>query len=143
MIEIQTNPSIQLPLAEAQVERAAASTLRFNGTSVEAGLTLVLTDDAQLHQLNRDYLGIDAPTDVLAFPAGDTDPDTGQIYLGDVIISVPRAVEQAAEHNHSPAAELLLLAVHGTLHLLGYDHAEETERRRMWAAQDAILAGLA
>lgn len=141
MIEIQINPSLQPPIETDHLEHALVNVLRYTQAPAQAGVTLVLTDDAQLQQLNLDFLGIDAPTDVLAFPAGDTDPETGQVYLGDVVISVPRAVEQAAEHDHSPAAELLLLAVHGMLHLLGYDHADDAERMRMWAAQDEILAG--
>jgi probable rRNA maturation factor len=110
-------------------------------------LTLVITDDDGIQALNRDFLGKDAPTDVLAFAALEDSgpfvaaPEAGG-YLGDVIVSYPRAVAQAREHGHSPEQELNLLVVHGILHLLGYDHADDEGKAVMWARQDAILAGL-
>ena len=110
--------------------------------SADGDLTIVLTDDAQLHKLNQEYLGIDAPTDVLSFPASETDPETARRYLGDILISVPRAEEQARAAGHVLEAEVQLLVVHGTLHLLGYDHAEVDEKARMWKAQAEILDGL-
>ena len=110
--------------------------------SVDGDLTIVLTDDAQLHELNRNYLDIDAPTDVLSFPASETDPETGRRYLGDILISVPRAREQARAAGHVLEAEVQLLAVHGTLHLLGFDHAETGEKARMWKAQAEVLESL-
>ncbi len=110
--------------------------------SADGDLTIVLTDDAQLHELNRDYLGIDAPTDVLSFPASETDPETARRYLGDILISIPRAEEQAQAAGHALEAEVQLLAVHGTLHLLGYDHAGDEEKARMWKAQAQILERL-
>ena len=110
-------------------------------------LTLVLTDDAGIQSLNRDFLGYDLPTDVLAFAALEDSgpfvaaPEAGG-YLGDVIVSYPRAVAQAQEHGHSPEQELNLLLVHGILHLLGYDHADDESKASMWARQDAILDSL-
>jgi probable rRNA maturation factor len=102
-------------------------------------VTLVISDDDHLQQLNRQFLGIDSPTDVLSFPAGYTDPDTGAPYLGDVLISYPRAEAQAAAAGHPIENELQLLVVHGLLHLLGHDHVEEDDKARMWAVQAAIL----
>ncbi|MDP2777432.1 MAG: rRNA maturation RNase YbeY, partial [Anaerolineales bacterium] len=90
--------------------------------STNADITIVLTDDAQLHELNRDYLGVDAPTDVLSFPASESDPETGSTYLGDILISIPRAAQQAQAAGHPVDAEVQLLVVHAVLHLLGYDH---------------------
>jgi probable rRNA maturation factor len=119
---------------------AALQALRFANLEQGAELTLVLTDDDQVHALNRQFREVDAPTDVLSFPAGDVDPDTGRLYLGDVIISLPRALAQAEVH--SLEDELRLLIVHGVLHLLGYDHADEQEQAAMWAAQAEILARL-
>jgi len=109
---------------------------------MDGDLSIVLTDDARLRQLNREYLGIDAPTDVLSFPASETDPESGGSYLGDILISVPRARQQAGAAGHPLASEVQLLVVHGVLHLLGHDHATSEERSRMWAAQSAILASL-
>ena len=140
MIHVEINPSLQTRLTADILERASAAVLERQ--SADGDLTIVLTDDAQLHELNRDYLGIDAPTDVLSFPASETDPETARRYLGDILISVPRAEEQARAAGHGLEAEVQLLAVHGTLHLLGYDHAEVEEKARMWKAQAEILERL-
>ena len=105
------------------LERAAQEALR--SASMEAAdLSIVITDDAKLQELNRQYLGSDMPTDVLSFPAEETDPDSGEIYLGDILISLPRASEQASAGGHPVEDELQLLVVHGALHLLGHDHAD-------------------
>jgi len=109
---------------------------------VDADLSIVISGDDDVRILNQRFLGIDAPTDVLSFPAGDTDPETGSGYLGDVIISMPRAVDQAVQRGHSTEAELQVLVVHGVLHLLGYDHATSAEKKRMWLIQGNILASL-
>jgi probable rRNA maturation factor len=124
------------------LERAARQTLQQAGAPPGAELTVVLTDDAQLHLLNRQYLGIDAPTDVLSFPGGDTDPDSQAVYLGDVLISYPRAMAQATSAKHTVEEELQLLVVHGVLHLLGHDHASEEEQTTMWAIQAQTLQSL-
>jgi probable rRNA maturation factor len=124
------------------LERAALETLRQAGASPEAGFSVVITDDEQLHQLNRQFLEIDAPTDVLSFPSDEIDPDTGEPYLGDVLISLPRAVAQAQAGGHATRDELQLLVVHGVLHLLGHDHAGPDEKARMWAIQASVLEGL-
>jgi probable rRNA maturation factor len=124
------------------LERAARATLGHQSASPEAELTIVLSDDTRLQELNRDYLGVDAPTDVLSFPADQDDPETGAPYLGDILISIPRAERQAAEAGHPLETEVQLLVVHGVLHLLGHDHAEQGEKANMWAAQSQVLAGL-
>ncbi len=140
MITIEIPPSI---LIEPEiVEWAAAAALNHQVVEDDADLTIVLTDDEQLQDLNREFRDIDAPTDVLSFPASESDPETGRRYLGDVLISVQRAEEQAAAGGHALEAELQLLVVHGVLHLLGHDHAEDKEKLRMWAAQAQILARL-
>jgi probable rRNA maturation factor len=140
VIHIETNPTLQTALAPDLLERAVLAVLAHQAT--DGDLAIVLTDDAQLRELNRDYLGIDAPTDVLSFPASETDPETGRRYLGDILISVPRAEEQARAAGHALEAEAQLLAVHGMLHLLGYDHAEDAEKARMWKAQAEVLERL-
>jgi len=126
-----------MPVAAALVEDAAVKTLTYE--AVAGDLTILLSDDAQVRELNRQYLGIDAPTDVLSFPAGEADPDTGVTYLGDVIISVPQAGAQARAAGHALEAEVQLLVVHGVLHLLGHDHAQSEAKGRMWAAQTEVL----
>ncbi len=129
-----------LPVSSAVIRRAAR--LALEQQSSQGDVSVVLSDDQHVRDLNRDFLGIDSPTDVLSFPAAETDPQSGRPYLGDIIISVPRASEQAAAAGHPLAAELQLLVVHGVLHLLGYDHARPAEKSRMWAAQAAILDAL-
>jgi len=137
-------------LESVLLERAARFTLDtsawlsagLESAPANADLTIVLTDDAQLHELNREYLGVDAPTDVLSFPASETDPETGATYLGDILISIPRATQQAQASGHPVEAEVQLLVVHGTLHLLGHDHAETEEKARMWKAQDEVMSRL-
>jgi probable rRNA maturation factor len=130
------------PFPEQLLERAAQAALAHESQSVDSDLSVVLTDDARLHQLNREYLGIDAPTDVLSFPASETDPETGARYIGDILISIPRAQAQANAAGHPLESEVQLLVVHGVLHLLGHDHANSEEKARMWKAQAAILKSL-
>jgi probable rRNA maturation factor len=112
--------------------------------AVEAGmaLTIVLTGDEQVRRLNAQFRGVDAPTDILSFPA---DPPPVVIedeppYLGDLIIACPYTIRQAEEAGHAPDDEFVLLAVHGTLHLLGYDHDSADHQDSMWAEQSRALA---
>lgn len=132
----------ELPFPENLIEQAARAALEHEAQSPDAELSIVLTDDARLQQLNREYLGIDAPTDVLSFPSTETDPETGARYIGDILISIPRAGAQAEAAGHPLEAEVQLLVVHGVLHLLGYDHAEAEEKARMWKAQAEVLEQL-
>ena len=127
---------------ESTLESAAKRTLEYTGTPTDTDLSIVLTDDTQIHQLNLEFRDVDAPTDVLSFPGGEIDPDTGKPYLGDVIISFKRADAQAQTAGHPLGSELKLLVVHGVLHLLGYDHQDEKTKAEMWSAQDDILAQL-
>ncbi|OGO42116.1 MAG: rRNA maturation RNase YbeY [Chloroflexi bacterium RBG_16_58_14] len=146
MIHLQVSESISksVPIAPenlSDLERAGLQTLQQVGVQL-LDLTIVITDDAELHELNRRFLGIDAPTDVLSFPTDETDPDSGVRYLGDILISYPRASAQASAGNHPIQDELRLLVVHGVLHLLGYDHAEPDEQARMWELQEEVLKQL-
>lgn len=121
------------------VERAARAALADRGVA-EGELSLTLLDDEAMAGLNREWLERDAPTDVLAFALHDPgEPPIGDIYLG-----VDRAVAQAAEEDESPRRELARLAVHGTLHVLGFEHPEtDRETSEMWQHQERIVAGLA
>lgn len=148
-IEVQIAPSVAAASAgTVSQERLQAMIEAILRQEDRVGqVTLVLTDDEGIQALNRDFLGWDEPTDVLAFSAQEeagpfvAAPEAGS-YLGDVIVSYPRAVAQAEEQGHATEQELALLVVHGVLHLLGYDHAGEQDRAAMWARQDAILACL-
>ena len=138
MINVESN----FPFPEELLERAAHATLTHESASGDCELSIVLTDDARLQELNRDYLGIDAPTDVLSFSAAEMDPDTGAHYIGDILISIPRAQSQAEAAGHPLESEVQLLVVHGVLHLLGHDHAEPEEKSHMWKAQAETLKSL-
>lgn len=127
---------------EEIITATAIAVLNFEGVSDSSELSIVIDNDASLQDLNSQFLGIDAPTDVLSFPSDEVDPDSGVAYLGDIIISLPRAKTQAADAGHSYEAEVQLLIVHGTLHLLGYDHAEPDEKQEMWEHQKKILTHL-
>ena len=146
MIFTHVDEQLELPESELVIsgwmQKAAEETLGQAGVSPEAELSLVLSNDDRLRELNRAYLDIDAPTDVLSFPFDETIPDSSALYLGDVIISFQRAAAQAQAANHSLKDELELLVVHGVLHLLGYDHAEPDEKQAMWSAQAEILRKL-
>ena len=146
MIYIQIAEQIELGSDVAELsgmlEMAALTALKLAGAEPAAELTIVLTDDAQIQELNNQYSGMDAPTDVLSFPAGELDPDSDELYLGDIVISVPRAQAQASAGGHAYQEEMQLLAVHGVLHLLGHDHGEPDEKQRMWALQSKALAEL-
>ena len=144
-VGVQIAPAFVDFVSEDRLRAAARVVLHHESRTGE--LAVVLTDDEGIRSLNRDFLDVDAPTDVLAFPTQGGDgpfvaaPGTGS-YLGDVIISYPRAEAQAREQGHATAQELDLLIVHGVLHLLGYDHATAEERAAMWACQEAALDSL-
>jgi probable rRNA maturation factor len=141
MIHIQPPPEFS---GSAALERAAHQALKLADAwqPGEADLTIVLTGDEKLRQLNREYLGLDEVTDVLSFPAAEQDPETGTSYLGDILISMPRAKLQAERAGHTLDEELQLLVVHGVLHLLGYDHANPRQKSGMWKAQGRVLEDL-
>ena len=110
-------------------------------------VSLVLTDEATVHSLNITYRNVDSPTDVIAFyaePQSEVEkefilPGDGVRRFGDVVISFPQAIEQAQEAGHSVERELTLLTIHGVLHLLGYDHADEEQKAIMWGHQALLL----
>ena len=140
-IDVQAATAVYEQYIE-KVETAVITTLHQQTIAPLTAVTVVLTDDATVRQLNRDYRALDQPTDVLSFPAGDAMPGMETLYLGDIIISVPFAVQQAVASGHPTIAELQLLAVHRTLHLLGHDHAGKAEKEAMWTAQTAVLTTL-
>ena len=132
---------------EELVKRIAQIVLKAERVAPPYEMSLVFTDSEKVKQLNRDYRGVDEPTDVLAFymlPQKGANssfalPPDGVARLGEVIISYPQAVKQAKEQGHSPQRELALLVVHGILHLLGYDHEEPKEERKMRKRERELL----
>jgi probable rRNA maturation factor len=139
MINIVINDEYIEQIQEDILIKSAEVVVKLAGISDEIEMSVVVEDDEQLRDLNLRFLGIDAPTDVLSFPADEIDPDSGLRILGDVIISLPRAKEQAAAANEKLEDELQLLVIHGTLHLLGHDHTTPEEKSAMWQAQQRAL----
>ena len=141
MIDIQSNAP-DLPVVNPELLKMAISATlqKFNRSDV--AVTLRLTDDTEMKMLNQTYREESNTTDVLSFNEDYTDPETGQYYLGDIVISVNQAAIQAANQGHSLDAECAFLTIHGTLHLLGFDHYEPDEKARMWAVQDDLFSSV-
>ena len=147
-IEIRREPEM-LAVSDADitaVRRAIETVGRLYGAE-DAEVSVTLTDDAHIHELNRIYRAVDRPTDVLSFALTESEePEIvgaqGHDVLGDLVISLEHVAAQAEEYGHSPLRELSFLTVHGMLHLLGYDHMEEAERQEMEAEQRAVMEEL-
>ncbi|MCK5793667.1 MAG: rRNA maturation RNase YbeY [Anaerolineales bacterium] len=142
MILITVQDNFRELIADQILKSAAETVLLECGLPDSPSLLIRITDDEELNTLNLKYRGIDKTTDVLSFPADFEDPDLESRYVGDVVIAFPRAEEQAQKRGHFVEAELQLLVVHGTLHLLGYDHGDKTEKKEMWSIQSRILEKL-
>jgi probable rRNA maturation factor len=136
-----------------RIEQAVTWVLARHGVQPGMALTLVITDDDAVQQLNAQYRGVNAPTDILSFPTEplpdnlrqemSEDGDEGEaLYLGDLIVAYPYTLSHAQEDGHAMTDELALLAIHGTLHLLGFDHDVDARQKVMWAAQAEALAAL-
>jgi probable rRNA maturation factor len=146
-IEVSVEEEFRGLVNRGWVKKMVLQVLKAEGVSSPYEVSLVFTDSETVRELNRDYRGVDAPTDVLAFyvlprKGGDDSfilPPDGVTRLGEVIISYPQAVEQAKEQGHSTQRELALLIVHGILHLLGYDHAEPDEESKMRERERGLL----
>jgi probable rRNA maturation factor len=144
----EIDPSFAAPGVEQErLEEAVQATLvQFypDGVPAHATVNVVITDAETIRQLNHQYLGINMPTDVLSF-ANMPDPDfpVGEAnHLGDIVIAYPVVEEQAQNAGHTPQEELILLAVHGSLHLAGFDHDTTGRKEVMWAAQRRVMERL-
>ena len=137
------------------LRRAVKTTLAAENVNLPCEVNILVTDNEHIHTLNRDFRQIDRPTDVLSFPAqnfiagdfdpaqAEVDPDSGCIPLGDMMLSLEKAAEQAKEYGHSTIHEMSYLTVHSILHLLGYDHVDEgADKRKMRAREKAVMARL-
>jgi len=146
-VDLEVSPEFAAQIGPDLLERAVRAAFAAAGRACSGELTIAVTGEEQVRRLNRDYRGVDAPTDVLAFgEMRDRDafvtPPGDVLYLGDVVISYPRAVEQAAEYVHPLDDELVILVIHGVLHLLGYDHETPTDKEDMWRVQERALEEL-
>lgn len=132
----------------ALIKKAISATLLQEGFESPAEVSVSFVDNEEIHRLNLEYRGKDKPTDVLSFPMwegdeegiGDIDPNGEAVLLGDIILSVEKAMAQAQEYGHSIERELAFLSVHSTLHLIGYDHeTSEDDEKYMNETQETIL----
>lgn len=138
--EGQVNLGLLIAVAEAA--------LHHEGWQGQTEVELLVLDDEEMREMNNRFRGLNTSTDVLSFPlitsaddaSGFVPPPDGVQHLGDIVISLPRALEQARDYGHSSERELAYLFVHGILHLLGYDHEVEEERARMREREEAALA---
>ena len=139
MIEVYSEDE-SLNTEEAEGIRVACQTA-LDMEGVAGDITILVAGPDHIRRLNREFRSVDRATDVLTFPAreGEIIPGPAHGYLGDIMICRSRAVEQAKEYGHSLSRELAFLAVHGTLHILGYDHMNEAEEQRMRARQRDVL----
>lgn len=159
-LNIEKEYDLDLGLDYEQIaELVINQVLDEEGCPYEAEVNLLLTSDEEIHRINLEYRGIDRPTDVLSFPQVEYEtpadfswaeshemdcfnPDTGELVLGDIIISLDKVDEQAEKYNHGRKREYAFLIAHSVLHLLGYDHMTEDEAADMEARQSAALAHL-
>ncbi len=131
------------PSLRALVKKAIKATLKHQNIENDCEVSVTFTDNEKIHALNLEYRNIDRPTDVLSFPmyeAEELEDATGEIALGDIVLSLQRAEEQAGEYGHSFEREVSFLTVHSMLHLLGYDHEiSDEDEKEMFALQDEIM----
>lgn len=157
-VENETGADFPFSIEEA-AGKVMEAVLESEQCPYEAVVNVLLTDNEGIREWNRKYRDIDRPTDVLSFPnisydvpsdfgraeeaeADCFDPDSGELVLGDIILSADRVKEQAESYGHSELREFAFLIAHSMLHLCGYDHMEEAEAARMEAKQEEILEGL-
>ena len=143
LFENNTNEEINYKL----IEKVISEALRYEGVNDNTEVSVTIVDNEETRKINNKFRNIDRATDVLSFPLIDFDneslPDDGsKIYLGDIIISIERAKEQAKEYGHSIDREIGFLTAHSMLHLLGYDHMVPEEEKEMFAKQEEILNNL-
>jgi len=147
-LELTVNEPFQALVDGALLEQTVKAVLAQEGVKGVVEVSLLITDDAELHDLNRTYRGVDAPTDVLSFADDDAPgsfilPPGMPRYLGDISISSERVRAQAADYGHSPQRELAYLVTHGMLHLLGYDHEQgEAEAAAMRGLEEQVMTVL-
>ena len=159
-VTIERESDIPLPFSEQEVAEAVISeTLDYEDCPYEVQVNIILTNNDEIQQINLEQRGIDTATDVLSFPMieyaypsdftvleadgmDNFDPDSGELILGDIVISVDNVLEQAEKYNHAVKREYAFLIAHSMLHLFGYDHMDEVERENMELKQEEILTHL-
>ncbi len=142
LIQIEFDPQISIPDLPTVIRNACTTTLLLTEPARQFELTILVCDDDHICELNRTYRGVSTPTDVLSFENSFDIPGSKISHLGDIAISYPTAVRQALAAGHSVESEISLLAIHGVLHLLGYDHSTDVEKKVMWSMQRKCLLEL-
>lgn len=137
----------------ALIKKAVKMALDAEGVDIPCIISVMLTDDEGIHAVNKEFRGVDRATDVLSFPMNElepgnfdpdmceTDPETGSVMLGDMMISVPHCEAQGEEFGHGYKREIMYLTVHSVLHLLGYDHIDEGEMKAQMRAREKAIMG--
>jgi len=138
MTEIQLDRSEYPNIDTDFIEYSITTVLNKLGKG-NTDITLKLTDNQEIMKLNQNYRGKAKATDVLSFNQDFLNPENDRFYLGDIVISVNMAQQQAGYHNHSLNEECVLLAIHGVLHLLGYDHTDKKSKQEMWSKQEELF----
>lgn len=142
MLTIKSRQAIRKELDKNRLREVSATSFRFLGFETEPQVTLQVTDDKTIQEFNLQYRDTDEATDVLSFENAFIDPESGETYLGDILISYETAKRQADSRGLEMMTEVEMLLVHGILHLTGMDHASQSDWQAMSNMQDAILAEL-
>lgn len=154
-IEYETKVKLELSYDKI-IKKVIDESIDYEKCPYETEINVILTDNNGIHQINKEYRDIDMPTDVLSFPMLEYiipadfsgveehvqdcfNPETGELILGDIIISVEKVIEQADKYGHSAERELAFLTAHSMMHLFGYDHMSDKEAKVMEAKQEAVL----
>ena len=157
-IEYETEIKLNLPYEDI-IETVINESIEYEKCPYEVEVNVILTDNNEIHHINKEHRDVDSPTDVLSFPMVDYEnpsdfegiedntedyfnPDTGELMLGDIVISVERVIEQAEQYGHSTKRELAFLVAHSMMHLFGYDHMVPAEAAVMEAKQNEVLNNL-
>lgn len=155
-IEYEAEKKLDIPYEDI-IKRVVEDSLDYENCPYEAEVNVLITGNEDIRQINQEYRNIDSPTDVLSFPMVDYErpsdferleetgddcfhPESGELLLGDIVISVDKIEEQAEKYGHSQTRELAFLVAHSMLHLCGYDHMEDEERLIMEKKQEEILS---
>ena len=142
-VQVEFETDFQIP--EQRLIEAVEWVLRKDQIEDGAGVSIVIMGDEEIRGLNQQFRSVDAPTDILSFPADpveipeDEDEEDDQLYLGDLLLALPYIQRQAEAEQHTVSDELVLAVIHGTLHLLGYDHDSAENQTEMWSLQSEAL----
>ncbi len=140
MIHVSRKMPLPIEISLKIIRKTGKTVLKTMG--IDGDLSIVFTNNFEIQQLNKDYRQFDSPTDVLSFPSNEIDPNTHIRYLGDVIISVEKALTQSQQAGRDIMDEITMLIVHGCLHLTGLDHSTKQEKEKMQYYQESILTSL-